>query len=100
MFMEVVNVPGLQSYNVPAGFTAVLKDMVLDIPHFAGNDIDDVITVALDLTDCNVWRVPAANIRPGTYRWTGTQTFNAVMHLTAWTHVMAFRASGYLLTNP
>jgi hypothetical protein len=99
MFMEQVNTAGETDYEVPAGFTAVLKDMVLDIPRFATIDVLDVITVSLDLTNCNVWRVNGANISTGTYRWVGTQSFNAVMHLTAWAMPYAFRASGYLLTN-
>lgn len=99
-FLAEANLAGLITWAVPAGHTAVLRDMRLwvrdpDPPA----TIDSLITVALDADDILVWDVKSARSMSTVYRWEGREVFTGYIKLVvpnAFAH--SFRACGYNLT--
>jgi hypothetical protein len=100
VFLELVNVGIATAYVVPAGHTAILKDMTFWLPSFSPSYDEAAVLVELDIPGLNVWDIWGLNADPGLFHWVGTQPFAHYLQAKCWNHPSAFRAAGYLLTNP
>lgn len=87
-------------YEVPVGFTAVLRDMRFWVRNQGLDPTVQALVVALDADTDIVWEIQATNASRGVYTWTGHQVFSIVMQVTTFNQPWNLRASGYLLTNP
>lgn len=97
-FYQTHDSAGLASYDVPAGHTAVLKDMTFWVPLSTPPGLANMMEVSLDSTYQKVWSLAGSNIRPGAYHWSGSQVFTVGLYLWVTTATFAFRACGFLLT--
>lgn len=92
----------VEVWSVPAGFTAILHDMVVyfeddssgGLPAAAG------IAIELDIPGIRVWHIRNAGVRNATYQWHGRQVFHTSMIILGGGLTGSFRACGYLLQDP
>jgi hypothetical protein len=87
-------------YEVPVGFTAVVRDMRFYIPSPGFQPVDPFCRVILEDTDNVIWEIAGKHATPGVYTWIGHQVFSIVLEWEHPPYPCNLRASGYLLTNP
>jgi hypothetical protein len=99
-FVNIHSVLGTTTYDVPAGYRAVLRAMSLWVPFGTPNLHASVITVALDNLNCFVWDVYGNTVSGGVFQWEGREVFGTFLNAIGWGEPYSFRASGYLLATP
>jgi hypothetical protein len=106
-FMDsaAVVLPGVQTYVVPSGFIAVLRNITVycfarDQPF--GYHGTTPLAVNILESGCTLFIVPTGNIRNGMYYWEGREVVTAGDGFSVLTFYSQFqyRLNGFLLTAP